>query len=90
MISKALKAIVLGSLILFASCEEAQKEEVITMSDNVLVREWTGPYEGVPAFDKLSVESIKEAVEEGMVLNLKEIKAIANNSEAPNFENTII
>ncbi|CDF78236.1 peptidyl-dipeptidase Dcp [Formosa agariphila KMM 3901] len=60
------------------------------MNDNVLIQEWTGPYDGVPAFDKISVEAIGPAVEEAMKLNLAEIEAIANNTEAPTFENTIV
>ena len=60
------------------------------MSDNVLLQEWTGPYEGVPAFDKMNVADIKEAVEKGMELNLAEIEAIANNPEPATFENTIV
>lgn len=43
----------------------------------------------VPAFDKMEVADIQSAVEFGMEENLKEIEAIANNKEAPTFENTI-
>ncbi|WP_408056937.1 M3 family metallopeptidase [Tamlana sp. 2_MG-2023] len=60
------------------------------MSDNVLLQEWNGLYGGVPAFDKLSIEAIKPAMEEAMALNLDEIETIANNTEAPTFENTIV
>ncbi|HLV39959.1 M3 family metallopeptidase [Xanthomarina sp.] len=89
MISKSMKATVICSMVLFASCKEDPKTPEKTMSDNVLTQEWTGPYEGVPAFDKMSVDAIKSAVEEGMELNLAEIELIANNTEAPTFENTI-
>jgi peptidyl-dipeptidase Dcp len=54
-----------------------------------LLQEWTGPYGGVPAFDKMEVADIQSAVEYGMEENLKEIEAIANNEAAPTFENTI-
>ena len=90
MISKSIKVAVLGSMVLFASCKEDVKKEETLMTDNVLLQEWTGPYEGVPAFDKMNVNAIKEAVEKGMELNLAEVDAIANNTEAPTFENTII
>ena len=79
----------LGVLLAFASCKEEPKEPEKTMSDNLLLQEWTGPYEGVPAFDKMKVEDIKEAIEEGMTLSLADIDAIANNTDAPTFENTI-
>ena len=60
-----------------------------TGQDNILLQEWTGPYGGVPAFDKMEVADIRSAVEYGMEENLKEIEAIANNEAAPTFENTI-
>lgn len=79
----------LGVLLAFASCKEEPKEPEKTMSDNLLLQEWTGPYGGVPAFDKMKVEDVKGAVEEGMALSLADIEAIASNTNAPTFENTI-
>lgn len=90
MISKAFKTTVLCSIILFASCKEEQKTENQPMTENILLQEWTGPYQGVPAFDKMNVADVKEAVEKGMELQLQEIDAIANNDEAPTFKNTIV
>ncbi|MDH7914076.1 M3 family metallopeptidase [Winogradskyella sp. SYSU M77433] len=92
MISKPLKTAILSSAILFASCKEEPKakENDKTMTENVLLQEWTGPYQGVPAFDKMNVADVKEAVKKGMALQLEEIEAIANNPEAPTFENTIV
>ncbi|TYB73998.1 M3 family metallopeptidase [Bizionia myxarmorum] len=90
MINKTIKATVLCSIVLFASCKDDTKKPDKIMSENILTQEWTGPYEGVPAFDKMSVDSIKTAVLEGMKLHLAEIDSIANNTEAPTFENTIV
>jgi len=59
------------------------------MSDNILLQDYTGPYGGVPAFDKMKVDQIQPAVIEGMAQGLKDIEAIANNTEVPTFENTI-
>lgn len=56
---------------------------------NPLTRTWTGPYGGVPAFDKVRVGDFPAAAEEAMVRNLAEIDAIAANPAAPTFENTI-
>ncbi|WP_340155409.1 M3 family metallopeptidase [uncultured Winogradskyella sp.] len=90
MISKSIKTTIICSIVLFASCkEETTKTPETAMSDNVLIQEWTGPFEGVPAFDKISVEAVKPAMEEAMKLNLEEIDAIANNTEPATFENTI-
>ncbi|WP_205502287.1 M3 family metallopeptidase [Rufibacter psychrotolerans] len=58
--------------------------------DNPLLAEWTGPYGGVPAFDKMSLADLKPAMEKGMALHLADIDAITNNPAAPTFENTIV
>jgi peptidyl-dipeptidase Dcp len=94
MISKSIKAALLCSIVLFASCKKEDKqvqnkEETTAMSDNILLQEWTGPYEGVPAFDKMNVADVKEAILTGIELSLEDIDAIANSTEAPTFENTI-
>ena len=91
MISNPFKTTLLCGIVLLVSCkEDTNKTTEKDMSDNVLTQEWTGPYDGVPTFDKISVEAVKPAVEEAMKLNLAEIEAIANNPESPTFENTIV
>ena len=47
------------------------------------------PY-NVPPFDKIKNEHFKPAILEGIKKHESEINAIANNPEAPNFENTIL
>ncbi|MGB2685948.1 MAG: M3 family metallopeptidase [Olleya sp.] len=59
------------------------------MSDNLLLKDFTGPYGGVPAFDKMKVDQIQPAVLEGIEQGLIDIETIANNKEAPSFKNTI-
>ena len=54
-----------------------------------LLQEWTGPYGGVPAFDKMQVDLLKPALLEGMQMSQREFNAIAEDPEAPDFENTI-
>ncbi|WP_418603064.1 M3 family metallopeptidase [Hwangdonia sp.] len=89
-----IKPLIFCALLAAVGCkDDTQKDtkrDIATMSDNTLLQEWTGPYQGVPAFDKMKVEDIKEAVEIGMDLSLKDIDAIANHTEAPTFENTIV
>jgi peptidyl-dipeptidase Dcp len=71
------------------SCtQEEQKTTVPSETENILLQEWTGPYGGVPAFDKMKVEDVKPAMIKGMEMHLEEIDAIANNPEPPSFENT--
>lgn len=56
---------------------------------NSLLPKWTGPYGGVPPFDKVQVSDIKPALEAAMGENLAEVDRIANDPEAATFENTI-
>jgi len=78
-------------LALTAACgEQTSNYEMTNVTDNVLLAEWTGPYGGVPAFDKMDLADVKSALEKGMELELAEIDAIANNQEPPTFENTIV
>ena len=67
--------------------KENNKEE---MEKNVFLAEWTGPFGGVPVFDKMNISQGKEAMEKAMELNLAEIDQIANSNESPTFENTIV
>ena len=56
---------------------------------NPLLEEWTGPYSGVPPFDRVIVADFKPAIEEAIGESLTEIGNIADDKAAPNFENTI-
>ncbi len=70
------------------SAAPAQAEA--TAAENVLLQDFKGPYGGVPAFDKMELSDLKPAMEAAMAEHLAEIEAIANNSEAPTFANTIV
>ena len=78
--------IALFALIIQSTAQENNQE----IMQNPLLKEWQGPYEGVPAFDKMEVSLIKPAIRKGMELHLEEINQIANNSAEATFENTII
>ncbi len=62
----------------------------IEASAELLLAEWQGPYQGVPVFDKVSLIGLPLAFEKAMATNLAEIDEIANNTNAPTFENTIV
>src|SRR5690606_14843368 len=57
--------------------------------ENILLAEYSGPYGGVPAFDKMNLDLLRPAMEKGMEMHLAEIDKIANNPEPATFENTI-
>jgi peptidyl-dipeptidase Dcp len=59
------------------------------LTENPLLMPWTGAYGGLPPFDHVRVAYFKPALEAAMAKNLAEIDAIANNPEAPTFDNTI-
>jgi peptidyl-dipeptidase Dcp len=60
------------------------------VKDNGLLAAWSGPYGGVPAFDRMRLEELKPALEAAMAENLKELDAIAANPDPPTFANTIV
>ena len=57
--------------------------------NNVLLQDWTGPYEGVPPWDKVRPELFAPAFQYSIDEQRREYQAIANNPEAPTFANTI-
>jgi len=59
------------------------------IADNPLLTESSLPYH-VPPFDKIKDEHFTPAIEAGMRDQLKEVEAVANNSEKPTFDNTIV
>ena len=59
------------------------------VSNNVLLKEWTGPYDGVPPWDQVKPELFPGAFQAGIDQLLAETDAIANNPESPSFANTI-
>ena len=56
---------------------------------NPLLAPWTGPYGGVPPFDKVVVELFKPALEAGMAEQLAAIGRITAETSPPTFANTI-
>src|SRR5213594_4131321 len=56
---------------------------------NPLLTESSLPYH-VPPFDRIKDEHFAPAMEKGMREELKEVEVVANNSEKPTLENTIV
>jgi peptidyl-dipeptidase Dcp len=59
------------------------------LEDNPLLTESSLPYH-VPPFDKIKDEHFAPAMEAGMREELKEVEVVANNSEKPTFDNTVV
>ncbi|WP_421788599.1 M3 family metallopeptidase [Hyphobacterium sp.] len=77
-----------------AAAEDAATETAMDwqaeLETNPLLAELSGPYGGVPQFDEAELDMLAPAVRAGMAAHLAEIDEIANNSEPPTFENTIV
>ena len=56
--------------------------------DNPMLAPWTGPYEGVPPWDKLDPERFPDAFTKGMAEVKAEVQAVMDNPAEPTFENT--
>lgn len=60
-----------------------------TNPENPLLKKWSGPYGGVPAFNEYKISDFKPAFEIAIQQKLNKIDAIANNPKLPTFDNTI-
>ena len=56
---------------------------------SIFLTEYDTPF-GMPPFDQIEFDDFKPAFLEGIDQEDKEIEAIATNTEAPTFENTIV
>jgi len=61
----------------------------VAVPNNILLAEWTGPYDGVPPWDKVTPELFPEAFQFAIDERRREVNAIADNPAAPTFANTI-
>jgi peptidyl-dipeptidase Dcp len=71
---------------LLTNCNSETKQEM--QSENPFYMEWDTPY-GVPPFDQIKNGHYMQAFDDGIAQQIEEVNAIASNSDAPTFENTI-
>lgn len=78
---------------LSTSCDKKEKKteapDTAPVVENPFFNVSTLPYQ-TPDFTKIKDSDFQPAMEEGMKQHIAEIEAIANNSEAPTFENTLV
>ncbi len=60
----------------------------VPAGENPMLAPWTGPYEGVPPWDKLDPELFPDAFTKGMAGVKAEVQAVIDDPAAPTFENT--
>ena len=77
----------------FTACALLSAAQITAVSaadpDNPLLKESALPYH-YPPFDKIKDAHFVPAIEAGMREQLKEVDVVANNSEKPTFENTVV
>ena len=78
----------------FTACALVNAAQITAVSaaapvDNPLLKESALPYH-YPPFDKIKDAHFVPAIEAGMREQLKEVALVANNSEIPTFENTVV
>ncbi len=72
----------LVAVLCLMSCSE-------TGEKNNMYRKWSGPYGGVPPFDKVKIPELRSALESAIAEALSAIDKIAAQTEPATFENTI-
>ncbi|MEO6819468.1 MAG: peptidyl-dipeptidase Dcp [Ginsengibacter sp.] len=83
-------------LFLFGSCDNSNSKDTSTLkttsvfpTSNPFFNESTLPLQAIP-FDRITNEDFSPAYNKGMKDQIDEISIIANNSEAPTFDNTLL
>ena len=66
------------------------QEGAMDLSKNPLIAEWTGPYGGVPPWKSIDSEDFVKAHDKAIEMAKADIDAIANQTEAPTFANTMV
>ena len=79
-----------GSSAEYAAAQSEVERLTAEADQNVLLAEWTGPYNGVPPWDEAQAERFPAAFELGVELQRAELAQLANNPETPTFENTML
>ena len=69
--------------------EAAPQEAAVPVPNNVLLADWTGPYDGVPPWHLVKPELFPQALQFGIDEQRREALAVANNPAPPTFENTV-
>ena len=59
-------------------------------ADNPMIAEWTGPYGGVPPWDKINVKDFIPAIDHAILSARADIAAVTANPKKPTFANTMI
>src|SRR3546814_18076868 len=61
----------------------------VPVGANPLLQPWTGPFEGVPPWDKMDPELFPDAFVQGMAGTTPQVQAVIDHPAAPTFEHPL-
>ena len=81
-----------GSILAAAviACLASPMPHASAAEPNPVVAPWTGPYGGVPPFDRVRIADLGPGIEEAMKARLEAVEKIAADPAPPTFENTLL
>ena len=82
-------AALLLSGVAMTAVANAKNTAAVAAAEPALLKEWTGPYEGVPAWDKVKVAEFPAAFQAAMNDSKAEFEAMLEMAAPITFENTI-
>jgi len=82
-------AALLLSGVAMTAVAQAKESKPSQMAEPALLSEWTGPYDGVPAWDKVKVAEFPAGFRAAMKASKAEFEAMLEKPEAITFDNTI-
>jgi peptidyl-dipeptidase Dcp len=82
-------AALLLSGVAMSAVAQAKEAKAGQMAEPALLNEWTGPYDGIPAWDKVKVAEFPAAFQAAMKASKAEFEAMLEKPEAITFDNTI-
>ncbi|KAA5547330.1 M3 family metallopeptidase [Roseiconus nitratireducens] len=80
----------LGNQLLAQTDQNNSRTEQSNMNDSVLLKPWTGPYQGVPPWNQVRPDEFVAAFDSAIASAEDEIDTIAENPKPPTFENTVV
>jgi len=86
---KSLSLPILAVIAIAMSCNQTPTTTNASTAENPFFKKSTLPFEA-PDFSKIKNSDFQPAIEEGMKQQQAEIQKIADNTEAPTFENTLV
>ena len=67
-----------------------ENQDKLSPAAQILLRDWQGPYGGVPPWRSVNPNDFESAFEAAMAQEVEEVEAITSNSADADFENTIL